>query len=716
MLRWTILAFFVLACCRAGEAATVRVRVEAPNECTGELRVVATPETGKPVTARLVSDDLAQVMTLPDGDAAIIAVDHPRCWGDQLVWTPGDPTELTLAAHPAATMTGALGPAGRSVRAVRGHVHTRSSHRVQEGDTAPPPSVANAACTVTDDTWRCQVPAEITFDFRLEVPGFASQYSWDVFVRSGEVFSAEPQMLVPGASVTGWVVRGKDSPLRNARVSIYPRNVQGKNRSHSAAQMQTRRTDRRGFFQFAGLAPGTYRIVSEAAHLSPAVVPDLVVKSAEAITLPRPLRQDEPAAFDILIQPSTDRSGGRWNVELSEATPLYPERRPRTISRHANENGLWQANGLRADVYELKVIDGTGTVAHRQRVDLFDGGPGTLALTVRQIPVRGTLLAGDAPLEAVIHLSNESGILVKTASDADGRFEAALPTTGAWRPSVLYPRGPGGARIVAEVFEIPEDAPRDLPRELVLRLPGGRIHGNVVSSDQRKGIAVVHAYRGQRLVAEQQTTDDGKFNFVGLAAGTYRLDAQSAAGSTPRAVEQVLENDESREVTLVTEPYVRLSGYVVTPDGRPASGAVVQFSTDGVFWERMVADVRGQFGRDVPRGGQSVQMVVLSHGYPATMLASPVTDDPIRVQLRSDGGVIRFRSPAVLLTRGARAPAHAFRFESNAPFSGSIYLESGTYTVCPVAGAAGKCRSVTVGPSTQDEVDFRGPARKEGTV
>ena len=263
-----------------------------------------------------------------------------------------------------------------------------------------------------------------------------------------------------------------------------------------------------------------------------------------------------------------------------------------------------------------------------------------------------------------------------------------------WKPTVLYPRGPTPARITADPFEVPNDLPADSVHDVRIELPGGRVHGVVVAADGTKSAAVVHALRGVRMAAQQRTDESGHFDFVGLAPGTYQLDAQSLHGSTAQPVAVTIDDEESRELTLVTEPYVRLSGYVVTPDGRPASGAIIKYPVDGIQWDRIVADVRGYFERDLPSGVKTAQLIVLTFAHPAKLLTSPVGGGPIHIPLRGDGGVVRFRGPAVINGRGVTAPVHVFRFESTGPFSASC-----TSNPAPTGSARRASRTPDAGSS-----------------
>lgn len=684
-------------------ADELRVRIVAKAQCLDGAQLSVTPEGRKPFLIKTTPDKSSYSVPLPTAWSATVEVTREGCWGDRRLWSSGDGAEVVLRMYGAATVTGEFtGTGAAKVRDARAQVYLRDNAQARDHDDLPLSSLDNSTCTVAESRWRCVVPADVLFDFRLDVAGYASFHHWDV---SSALPDLGPHPLVAGASVTGWIADPNGKPLANARVTLFPLESQNTGRAYSAASLRTTRSSRRGFFQLSGLQAGAYRLVSEVPKLSPAMVAEIAPRAGEAVTLPV-LQHAELGELVVTLDPPSDRHGKPWTVRLSEAAALYPGRSRDVVSRQADENGRWSEKGLRAAIHELRVLDHRGSMLHRTRVELFDGGRLQLQLTIPQVAVRGVVRAGEQPLEAEVDLTNDTGQRVTVATDVEGRFEGALPAPGTWKPTVLYPLKPMPARLTAEPFVIPADREADAVHEVEIVLPGGRVHGVVAAPDGRNGPAVVHAWRNAAMAAQQRTDDSGRFDFVGLAPGDYHFDAQAAHGSTSEPVIVTVEDEESQEVTLVTAPYARVRGHVVTPDGRPASGAVLQLSIDGVRWERMVADVRGYFERDVPQSVKTAQLIVLTFAYPARMLAAAVTEEPLQIALRGDGGIVRFRSPARISGRGVTAPVHVFRMESRAPFGGQIRIESGLYVLCPSGGPADQCRQLQVQPSSDQTWEF----------
>ena len=163
-------------------------------------------------------------------------------------------------------------------------------------------------------------------------------------------------------------------------------------------------------------------------------------------------------------------------------------------------------------------------------------------------------------------------------------------------------------------------------------------------------------------------------------------------------------------MTLTTEATVTLSGTILTPDGRPASGAVLRLSGDG-GWITMIADVGGRFEYSVQRSARLVQVIALSYDYPAAMLTAPLradADNELTIRFRSDGGTIRCRQPgdAVISAHGVVAALGLLRVpERYGQPDASVYVESGAYTMCQRRNPS-ECRAIAVAPGSAQDVDL----------
>jgi Carboxypeptidase regulatory-like domain len=696
-MRNTLRAAIAVLLCGAIDAAEVQVRVmphDGAVQCVANASVIATSSSESVRTA--VAKDGSARLKLPEASVWDVRVEADRCWSESQTWSSDQPGDLTLRLYRAGAVEGVLEPPKGTVLdpgAVRGTVYL-------EG--------VETHCALAESQWRCAAPAGVPFDLRLDVPGFASLHYWDVVASADGVRELEPQPLRAGAAVSGWVQSSKEVALADARVSIFPLQEQSAGTSARSARLRTARTNRKGFFQLAGLAPGRYRLVSEAPGLSPVVVPELEIREADKVTLPRPIRHDPYAEAELVLEPAVDHAGRPWMVELTEVGALFPGKRPVTIAREAAKDGRWIAQRLRADAYDVTVRDKNGTIVHRAQLDLFGGKRGFLQLTIQPAYVRGVVRAGNEPVRADLDLWSAGGTFVRVSTDDDGRFEATLPARGAWSVTVLYPPDGASARINAPGFTIPSDP--EAQQEITIDLPGGRVRGEVVTAGGTPARAAVHVQRNGRVAGQQITDENGRFDIIGLFDGAYEVDAQTEQGSTVHPLQVVLAENETREVKLVTEPYTRLALRVMTPDGRPASGAVIKLSTDGgTWWTDGIADVNGHFERSLPRSGDLVQLVVLTYDYPAAFLSAR-TGNSIEVRLRNDGGIIRFGSALPTVAgHGVSVPANVLYFPfPHGRFNGGIHVQSGSYLLCAQGRSRDACKNVTVQPGSDQTIDLNG--------
>jgi hypothetical protein len=690
-------------------AADLHIRViptAGARDCLRNGAIIANGD-GNQVQAGLSPEKSDYMLHVPSpGPWQLHVATAGACWSEQREWNDGNDVSLRLF------QTGIVEGDFTVSRGIPPPATVQGNVFIAEKQSAPDTFLPSTAqCAVAKLHWRCSVPAGVTFDLRLDTPGNAATHFWDILVEPNHTSALAAQPLYGGATLAGWARDARDKPLKNARITCFRIATINEPAAHAAAQLATARTTHRGFFQCTGLTEGQYRLILEAPNLSPLTISPVDLRGGRPMLLPKVLRPMPFGEVAISFTPPVDGRGKPWSADFTEATALYPGKSPKTITRLAAADGHLTAKGLRADLYELLVRDSVGAVVDRRDLDLFGGGPHALALDIRPVWIDGVARTGDSPLKAdLLFADTATGKLVKASSDEQGRFEATLSGAGKWGVTVLYPPGRSPARIQAPALQIPEDALGTV-HEVSIDIPGGRIHGTVVGNNGEIGPAVVHARRDQRTAGQQMADENGTFDLIGLGAGTYRLDAQNKVGTTPEPLEVELGKNETREVKLVTEPMTVLSGVVLTPDGRPASGAIIRLLTaDGHGWATVVADVRGHYEYPVGRATRAVPMVVLSYDYPATFLTAIVQDagaNEQTIHFRTEGGLLRVHAhgataDVLVSARGVSAPYGILHpQERYAPADTGVYLEPGTYDVC---ASGDTCREVTIGPGANEDI------------
>ncbi len=641
-----------------------------------------------------------------------ITTEAEGCWSETV--HSGSDGALTLALHRAATVSGVFesDANAKTDGELRGFVF-----RTRPGGAEDSPGVNGLAtrCKLDFPQWRCAVPADVQLDLRLELRGFGAVHYFAVKAAEGGMHKLAPQRLVPGATLAGWVEDSDGVAVPKAKVTLYPMQVHAYSGETEglAVRRHVTTANVKGFFQFAGLQPGLYRLVSEGNGRSPVNVPEVRVREGESLVWPRPIVHPPLARLEVLLSPPLDPRGSPWVVELEEKAPLHVSTVP-PLQKKASADGRWEAAGLRADAYWLRVRDGRGAPMEWKSIDLGEGGLKTIPIEVRSVAVRGILLMGDEPVSGFLSFSNSSGRDVAVETAQDGSFEAVFATGGRWTPHLEYPRR-GDSRIFLEPVNL--DPEKAASETLELRVPGSRIRG-VVLGPQKTPVpeAVVHLLRteGMRmsLAADTRTGDDGRFELVAIAPGSYLIQAEGNRIATPRRTPLELKDDETREVTLVLDPTRHIELVILTPHGAPASGAAVQLSPDeGKGWFWLTADVRGRLERSVPSGVRDVPLVIATYGWPSAAVSVPSEmRGPVTIRLLPEGGALRVlnaRFP-VIRTPDVTAPFGAFKIPP--PYSrrdDPALMEPGTYIVCPDYNVPDDaCRSVTITAGSQQTVDF----------
>ncbi|MFL6247316.1 MAG: carboxypeptidase regulatory-like domain-containing protein [Thermoanaerobaculia bacterium] len=695
----------------SGAVADLRVRVTAApgaEHCLSGLVITAQPLDGSALARSepLGGHEQTTVVVPVKGNARFRVRAHAaECWSETVETGTAD-ADLALRVFKAVYARGTFEadrrqwPAnieGAAFRPVDAGTHALSS-----AEAGHP-----LECQFQEPAWQCVIPADTPLDLRLRPKGFAPLYFWDVV--AGEDIALESRALKTGASISGWVEAPSGKPLQGARISVSSTAHALAEEGRETARVATARTNRRGFFQIDGLAEGEYRLVSRAEGFSPAVLPVVNLRSTESLVWPRQIVHLPFAELRITLNPPTDHDGKPWYVAAEEVSPL--ETPPSPPLRHAaTTEGTWQARSLRNDMYRVRIEDANQSVLQTLVVDLSKGGTTHVPLTVVRKIVRGVLRIGTDPLMAQIRFASMTGRSVQARTDESGRFEVSFPAAGKWTTTV-FPDGPAGARITAGPIVVP-DTEDDHSIDVVLG--GGRLRGAVIARDGRKEKAAVHVVRDGKLIAQQPTDDDGTFDFIGIDAGDYAVNAEGNTGSARKQDTHVADG-ETVELTLRLEPYSRVAALILTPSHAPASGALVRISTDrGLSWSDLYAKIDGSFEYYLDGGEPSLAVIVLTHAYPA-VIAQLIPSSDATIVLPSRGGILRVAYPSYVAKSDVLAPLKMF-FVPPSPkglYEGAAYLEPGVYAVCEEHAFTSRCRSVTITAGTQTALEK--PSGREHT-
>lgn len=693
------LVALLLVVATIASARTVRVAIDDQSHgrrCSQDARIVA--EAG----ATKVHGTPA-ALDLDDAQAWRVRAEASDCWSRTATWigtNSGD--ELTLALHDAASLEGTFVLArGELVQELAASAYRTAETKSRAPLAEPEP----LTCRVSDDRWQCVVPAGLKLDVRLEPQGFAPVYLWNVQLSAREKRTSDPQKLVRGASVAGWVETPDETPLAGAVVTLAPLVVEHEQADRLRAAEHRAITNERGFFQLTGVSPGEYRLVSRSSAFAPVVVPVITVRDNTALTWPKPLRHSKAFTVQLTVSPPAAPDGSAWRISLTELVPLTPGSSPASITFKRNEQNLWSAANVRPDLYELFVKDASGAVVEKRTVDFSAGAPEPLTVAITTIALSGTITAGDEPLGgAHIRFSTIKGKTVIVDADEHGRFAASFPSTGKWSILVF----PFGREHRAQVRATAVEIRADDSKPLEIQLPGGRIRGTVVGQDGAPVKAAVHVVTGNALAAQQVTAKDGKFDLLGLQDATYEISAEAEEGTTATPVIKRVGRDDTSDLKLTVAPYRFVRGLVYAPNGRPASGAIARISTDGgLSWSDMVVGVDGRFAYALPGVINELQLIVISHSYPTAMMRARVSESLV-IQLQPFGGLLRVEPDRAFVIRNDVAvPLSVFYLPFSMGVVPRVHLEPGSYSVCAEPKIDRACKQVLIAQGTSTTISLR---------
>jgi Carboxypeptidase regulatory-like domain len=238
-------------------------------------------------------------------------------------------------------------------------------------------------------------------------------------------------LLLRGSSLTGSVMGPDGKPVSGAVVAI-----QSELRFSMAANPE--RTDAKGGFEFAGVEPGTYRLVARAKDLAPGVVSGIavdaeaggrvdVVLSAGARVVGRLVGPDEhPTSGQVAVQEIDGQA-----VPLSLAPFLQTE---------AGSDGAFRLEAIPPGTHALVVLSPRYAP---KRVDV-DVRPRQAEVDVGSVvldaghAIRGRVTdkAGSGVGAARVHVSAfrpAPGLPRETRTEADGSFQVVLMSPGTYR-------------------------------------------------------------------------------------------------------------------------------------------------------------------------------------------------------------------------------------------------------------------------------------------
>lgn len=572
-------------------------------------------------------------------------------------------TTVTIRAWPTGTVSAALKPPPdhplpETVRA-RFSETPRPLRPDQLPDEREPPAFeGETTCKVEKATVSCPLVAG-KVDFSLHSKGFVAHYFWETEVKPGATRALGSLKLVPGASLSGWVVVGSGSgKVEQATVEIGPPPMAFDPDWASAARFQQLtqkvKPNARGFFQLEGVAPGGYTLSAHLEGYAPAgpfqlqVVEKLETRVKESLIL------NPPEQLDLFIDPPLAPGDRPWRVRYAAAQRIpgaYGEMHEKAVS----ETGWTRLEGLHVGKYLLLITGPGGDPWHGEELTV-ERNPSPHHVELDIVKVRGRVRLGKKPLPSVLWFGGRFGApKIKLIAGSNGTFEGLLPREGRWQLDVIASK-PKTHRRLNDV-EVRRE--QNQPTAFVeIALPATRVAGVVVDENGKPAeqafVRIVSLETQPREAMASVPVDpdaEGRFEAEGFSPGSLMLFADAGEfHQSERVIVEVPEDGASPEVRLVLRPMRRIEGRVVAPGGQPVPGAAVDVTpldAGLTFVESAAARFDGSFVARVGAKVQRVSMTVAAPGFALRSMIVSLDDRPeIVVAVDQIGGTLELALPA----------------------------------------------------------------------
>ncbi len=423
--------------------------------------------------------------------------------------------------------------------------------------------------------------------------------------------------LVPAAIIRGRVVeRLSGAPVAGAVVGFerFRRKGDGYSVDQSEAD-DVAVADANGNFTLRPLEPATYSLYASAPKLGTIAEAVVAIDIAEQVS-DVVVTVDPAHDAGGFVVDATDRERGLGGI----AVQVFAASPSRSYFATTAADGGFRVHGLAPGVYTV-VLEGEGVIPsgldHSLRVEAGGANDGIFALE-RGTSVRGRVTPARTGSVHVENREKSGGLEIMLAGEklknararigGDGSFEIEGVAPGAWR---IVATADDGSTASAEL-DVAAQPIDDVRLELV---PRASVRGRVLAPDPAAlaGLTVrLQQPRpgpfGPSIVASATSDAAGRFELLGIEAGTYDVAVVDALGQ-PVAFERTLEPvvvgaEGVVELALAVRPATgRIDGRVQGPDGEPIADAfVVALATGaGPFdsGERtVITDAEGRFSID----------------------------------------------------------------------------------------------------------------------
>jgi hypothetical protein len=566
-------------------------------------------------------------------------------WSEEQMVTPGTGTErVTLSLFPTGKLTAHVkpppdGPAPKELSA--GFMPAP-----QPGVRAAPKAAqGSVSCPIKQGLWECEVPAG-ALDLRLRAEGDVPVYRWGWRVVRGSTSDLGTIQLLRGSSVAGRVeTAAGEAPPEPARVELLPQTVGAATSAATSQRLQSlgveAATDKRGFFQFRGVTPGSYMLVVKASGFALARRAPILVREGLEAQLIDPIVLAPPLRLEVALDPAVDPYGKPWLIEVLEQRSAG-QGSGDYLKGTASPLGQWSQSGVAPGDYLVRVGDDFGSKWVEEDFRL-DAGHTLAAIRIPLVEVDGRLTVGDEPAAGTLWFGDRRDLRIRFDADQKGRFRGFLSKQGKWQ--VELEEKEARVRITLPPVEVTV-TPGQRAAHVLVRVPDTRIAGTVVDQKgERVSGARVQMDQPGMTPAATETDERGEFELRGLPAGQTDVEGEKD-GKTSDIVEVMLaERREQPGIQLVLRERREVHGTVVAAEG-PVPGAQIMAwpglaLVGAATVEATVTGPDGGFSMTFPASATTLSLLILPPGYALRLLTISVDSrDPLEIPVDHGGGTL----------------------------------------------------------------------------
>lgn len=699
-MRWSIAWLGVLLAAPwslHGEPVRVNVAPRAPLGQRTLLKVTAKSPDGKeaPTVREVLCGPIepCDVELLVPGVGWFVDVSAPKIWSRGAVTADPATSKAVLDIWPVVTIRGlAEFPSKTSGSELT--VRFRIGGDSPENDVAADEEVR---CPISDGKWSCEIPVGAS-DLALRVRGHVTVWRRMPVPDPSGTIDLGKLVFGPGASVVGRVISAERDPLKPAtcRVSLVPRSAPGAHEKKAPDVTLSSGVDERGFFHIDFAPPGTFDVVAQQPGFVSARQQVTVLEGVEA-SLRKPLVLSRPRRDEVFVTPPQDPDGRPWRVALVQVRDDGRIEDFRGESA-ASLAGAWLFEGAPVNgrfKVLVKTAAGQGWFVDEEPFTV-GGDPSKRFVEVGVERVRGTVFLGTSPLQGRIAFgAGTSLVTVPLLSDAEGRFEGALPRLGKWSVSV-----DGEAPGVQRRLDVDVRRASGGEGEVEIRLPDRSLTGEIVLDGGElapRAVLSVRSPGGGEWTSKR--VEGGTFRVDGLSPGRYVLSAEAAGEFSDDVEASVLEDGDAEplRIQLRKKGLVRIR--VVSPGGVGVAGAQVWFlpatwsrSTEGA-WAK-VTDAEGRVSATVRASAAEKCVAVFGGGFAARLVSVPVAAEEQTVALSPASAtlVLEYAPPSsagfpMLYHGGCSVPPAFFLQKASEDARTIRSVEPGSYRLCLLSRA-----------------------------